>query len=158
MTSNYALMVRTLICKVIVMQTRDTNDKRLTIRYVFFIEIGAISWNYKKQSIIARSMIEAKYMAANHCTIEACWIKKLLEDIRLVQLESTLIMCDKQGCLVFVKNPKHHLKTKYIDVQYHFIIEKIDDGIIDMTYCAINDMLVDMLTKAFVNDRPPQLI
>nr|BAB64354.1 unnamed protein product [Physcomitrium patens] len=61
--------------------------------------------------------------------------------------------CDNQGCLTFAKNPKHHSRTKYIDIQHDFIWEKIEMEVIDMKYCATEDMLADLLTKALVKDR-----
>ena len=34
-------------------------------------------------------------------------------------------MCDNQGCIALAKNPTHNFRTKHIDVQHHFIIEKL---------------------------------
>lgn len=57
-----------------------------------------------------------------------------------------------------ISRMKYHSRTKFIDIQLHFIREKIEDGIIDMKYCATNDMFVDVLTKALVKDRHHELI
>jgi len=131
----------------------DANDRRSTTGYVFFVGVGAISWNCKRQPTIARSTMEAEYMAASHGAMEATWLRQVLEDIGLVQLEATPMNCDNQGCLAFAKNPKHHSRTKHIDIQHHFIREKIAMGVIDLKYCATEDMLADLLTKALVKDR-----
>lgn len=131
----------------------DTNDRRSTTGYVFFVGMGAISWNCKRQPTIARSTMEAEYMAASHGAMEAIWLRLLLEDIGLVQLEATPLRCDNQGCLAFAKNPKNHARTKHIDIQHHFIREKIEMGVIDMMYCETKDMLADLLTKALVKER-----
>lgn len=50
----------------------DTNDRRSTTKYVFFIRVGAILWNYKRQPTIARSTMEVEYMVGSHCAIEVC--------------------------------------------------------------------------------------
>ena len=86
-------------------------------------------------------------MAASHCVMEATWLRQVLEDIGLVQLEATPMNCDNQGCLAFAKNPKHHSRTKHIDIQYHFIREKIAMGVIDLKYCATEDMNLQILIK-----------
>lgn len=80
-------------------------------------------------------------------------MRLLLDDIGLVQLEATPLKCDNQGCLPFAKNPKHHARTKHIDIQHHFIREKIEMGVIDMMYCETENMLADLLTKALVKER-----
>nr|PNR59826.1 hypothetical protein PHYPA_002618 [Physcomitrium patens] len=126
----------------------NANDRRSTMGYVFFVRVGAISWNCKRQPIIARSIMEAEYMAASHGVIEVIWLRQLLEDIGDVQMEATPIKCDNQGCLAFAKNPKHHSRTKHIDIQHHFIKKKIEMGVIDVKYYATKDMLANLLTKA----------
>ena len=131
----------------------DANDRRSTTGYVFFVGVGAISWNCKRQPTIAMSTMEAEYMEASHSAMEAMWLRQLFEDIGLVQVDATPIRCDNQGCLAFAKNPKHHSRTKHIDIQHHFIREKIEDGVIDMKYCATLEMLADLFTKTLVKDR-----
>lgn len=51
------------------------------------------------------------------------------------------------------KNPKHHSRTKHIDIQHYFIWEEIEDGIISMKYCATKDMLGDVFIKTLIKDR-----
>jgi hypothetical protein len=63
----------------------DANERRSTTRYVFFVGVGAVSWNCKKQPTIALSTTEAEYMATTQCTKEAIWLRKLMADVGLVQ-------------------------------------------------------------------------
>ena len=64
-----------------------------------------------------------------------------------------MIMCDNQGCIALAKNPKHHLRTKHIDVQYHFIREKVEEEVIKLRYCPTQEMVADVLTKALARDK-----
>lgn len=57
-------------------------------------------------------------------------------------------MCDNQGCIALAKNPTHHSRTKHIDVQHHFICEKLESGKINLRYCPTVDMMLDVLTKS----------
>jgi hypothetical protein len=70
----------------------DANERHSTTGYVFFVGVGAISWNCKKQPTIALSTTEAKYMATSQCTKEAIWFRKLMADVGLVQNGATNIM------------------------------------------------------------------
>jgi hypothetical protein len=94
----------------------DANERRSTTGYVFFVGVGAISWNCMRQPIIALSTTEAEYMATSQCTKEAIWLRKLMADVGLVQVGATTIMCDNQGCIALAKNPTHHSRTKHIDI------------------------------------------
>ena len=81
-----------------------------------------------------------------------------MADVRCTQVEATTIMCDNQGCMSLAKKPTHHLRTKHIDVQYHFIREKLKTGVIELKYCPTEHMVVDVLTKALARDRHQRLM
>ena len=70
-----------------------------------------------------------------------------------MQEELTSIKWYNQGCIVLAKNPTHHSCTKHIDVQHHFIREKLEIHKICLKYCPMKDMIEDILTKPFANDR-----
>lgn len=59
-------------------------------------------------------------MAASHGAMEAIWLRQLLEDVGVVQMEATSMKCENQGYLTFAKNPKHYSRTKHVDIQHHF--------------------------------------
>jgi hypothetical protein len=126
----------------------DTQDRRSTTGYVFMLGNGAISWNSKRQPTIALSTTEAEYMATSQGIKEAIWLRQLLEDVGFVQENATKMECDNQGCIALAKNPTHHSRTKHIDIQYHFIREKIEHEVIDLQYCPSQYMVADVLTKA----------
>jgi hypothetical protein len=72
----------------------DANDRRSIRNYVFFVDVGVVSWTCKKQPTIARSTIEVEYIASSHGALDTIWLKLLLKDIGLVQLEVTPLKCD----------------------------------------------------------------
>lgn len=59
-------------------QARDANNRGLKKSFVFFVSVGGISQNCKKQPTIARLLIKAKYMAASYGTMEKIWLWLLL--------------------------------------------------------------------------------
>ena len=76
-----------------------------------------------------------------------------MADVGCVQERATMIMCVNQGCIVLPKNPKHHSCTKHIDVQHHFIREKVEEEVIELRYCSTQEMVADVLTKALARDK-----
>jgi len=80
-----------------------------------------------------------------------------MADVGLVQVGATTIMCDNQGCIALAKNPTHHSCTKHIDIQHHFIREKLESGEIGLKYCPTQDMVADVLTKALAKERHQNL-
>jgi hypothetical protein len=71
--------------------------------------------------------------------------------------EGTLIMCDNQCAIALAKNPVYHARTKHIEVQHHFVQEKVARWAIILEYCPTEDMLADVLTKALARERHERL-
>jgi len=55
---------------------------------------------------------------------------------------------DNQGSIALAKNPEFHKRTKHIDIRYHFVREKVEDGQVVLQYVSTTDMLADIMTKA----------
>jgi hypothetical protein len=80
-----------------------------------------------------------------------------MADVGLVQNGATNIMCDNQGYIALAKNPTHHSRTKHIDIQHHFIREKLESEEIGLKYCPSQDMVAGVLTKALAKERHQNL-
>jgi hypothetical protein len=55
-----------------------------------------VSWQSRKQSIISLSTTEAKYIVACSASCEAIWLRKLLTSLFDLEMEATMIVCDKR--------------------------------------------------------------
>ena len=55
---------------------------------------------------------------------------------------------DNQGAMSITKDPKHHTRTKHIDVYYHFIQNLVKEGTIVLRYVRSKENAADILTKA----------
>jgi hypothetical protein len=62
--------------------------------------------------------------------------------------KAMVIRCDNQGAISLKKNPTQHARTKHIDVQHHFVQKRVENGEITFEYYSIENMMVDVLTKA----------
>ena len=60
----------------------------------------------------------------------------------------TRLRTDNQSAIAIVKDPKFHMRTKHIDVRYHFIRALVRTGKVEITYVPTDDNLADVLTKA----------
>jgi hypothetical protein len=62
--------------------------------------------------------------------------------------KAMVIRCDNQGAISLKNNPMQHAQTKHIDVQHHFVRERVENGEVTFEYCSIENMVADVLTKA----------
>lgn len=65
---------------------------------------------------------------------QSSWLKRLLEEFRLSSVTPLKLFCDNRSAISIAHNPVHHDHTKPVEVEHHFIKEKIEEGIICMTY------------------------
>jgi hypothetical protein len=137
--------------------TRDQNDRKSRIGYVFTFGNGAIAWSSKKQVCTSLSTTEAEYISACAASRDVVWLRRLLSIIGVPQSNPTPIFCDKRSAIRLVKNPEFHCHTKHFDLQYHFTWEKHESKEIDIHYIYTADQIADLLTKPFSLERTHHL-
>lgn len=125
----------------------DLQSRKSTSGYVFMLNGAPISWSSKRQGCVATSSTEAEYMAASHAAKEAIWLRRLMGELGYPQKDPTIIHEDSTGCIGMSKNPIHHSKTKHIDVQYHFIRERVEKGEVILQKITSQDQIADAFTK-----------
>ena len=128
-------------------------DRRSTSRYCMFIGGNLISWKSKKQDVVARYSVEAEYRAMALATCELIWLKHLLQELRFGKDEQMQFICDNQATLHISSNLVFYEKTKHIEVDCHFIREKIASGCMTTSFVNSNDQLADIFTKFLTGPR-----
>jgi len=125
----------------------NPDDRKSTSGYAFNIGTGIVSWSSKKQPTVSLSSTEAEYKALCNATCEAVWLRRILEDTGNKQMKATVLKCDNQSSIKLAHNPIYHARTKHIEIQHHFVREKIQSKEIDLIYCNTTDNVADIFTK-----------
>src|SRR4030095_14495405 len=126
----------------------NPNDWRSISGNVFLLAFAAITWQSRKQPTIALSTLEAEYMAESLTAWQVIWLRMVLAKLRFCLAKPTTLNVDNMGAISYSTNAIHHARTKHIDIQHHFIREKIVSNEIEIQHCASEDNLADLLTKA----------
>ncbi|RVW92035.1 Retrovirus-related Pol polyprotein from transposon RE1 [Vitis vinifera] len=123
-------------------------DRRSTSGYCSFVWGNLVTWRSKKQSVVARSSAEAEYRALAQGICEGIWIKRVLSELGQTSSSPILMMCDNQAAISIAKNPVHHDRTKHVEIDRHFITEKVTSETVKLNYVPTKNQTADILTKA----------
>ncbi|GJS86094.1 putative ribonuclease H-like domain-containing protein [Tanacetum coccineum] len=137
-------------------------DRKSTTGGCQFLGCRLISWQCKKQIVVANSIIEAEYVAASSCCGQVRWIQNQLLDYEY-NFMHTKIYIDNKSTICIVKNLIFHSKTKHIEIRHHFIRDSNENKLIQMIKIHTDKNIADFLTKAFdkgigVNARESKLM
>ncbi|GJY42732.1 putative ribonuclease H-like domain-containing protein [Tanacetum coccineum] len=123
-------------------------DRKSTIGGCQFLGCRLISWQCKKQTIVANSTTEAEYIAASNCCGQVLWLQNQLLDYGY-NFMKTKIHVDNESAICVVKNHVYHSKTKHIEIRHHFIRDSYEKKLIEMVKIHTDYNVADLLTKAF---------
>ncbi|GJU65791.1 putative ribonuclease H-like domain-containing protein [Tanacetum coccineum] len=123
-------------------------DRKSTTGCCQFLRCRLISWQCKKQTVVANSTTEAEYVAALSCCRQVLWIQNQLLDYGY-NFMHTKILIDNNSTICMIKNLVFHSKTKHIEIRHHFIRDCNEKKLIQMVKIHTYKNVVDLLTKAF---------
>jgi hypothetical protein len=123
-------------------------DRRAITGYVFLIDGGAVSWLSKRQEIISLFTTESEYVMAMHGMKEALWLCSLLFEVFRDFKDPTTLFSDNQSAIALTCDHQYHVRTKHINVCYHWIRWVIEQGSLRLIYCPTDNMVANVLTKA----------
>ncbi|GJY88119.1 putative ribonuclease H-like domain-containing protein [Tanacetum coccineum] len=123
-------------------------DRKSTTGGCQFLGSRLISWQCKKQTVVANSTTKAEYIVASHCCGQVLWIQNQILDYGFNFMQ-TKIHVDNESAIYVVKNPVYHSKTKHIEIRHHFIRDCYEKRLIEMVKIHTDKNVADLLTKAF---------
>ncbi|GJU94815.1 putative ribonuclease H-like domain-containing protein, partial [Tanacetum coccineum] len=127
-------------------------DRKSTTGGCQFLGRRLISWQCKKQTIVATSTTEAEYVAAASCCGQVLWLQNQLLDYGF-NFMNTIIHIDNQSTICIIKNPVYHSKTKHIEIRHHFIRDCYEKKLIQVQKIHTDLNVADLLTKPFDGPR-----
>ncbi|KAI5339951.1 hypothetical protein L3X38_019225 [Prunus dulcis] len=126
----------------------NITDRRYTSGYFTFVGGNLVTWRSKKQNVVTQSSAESKYRGIAQGVCEILWLRWLLAEIGFRPDAATKLHGDSQSAFEIANNHVHHDRTKHVEVDRHFIKEKLEHKLISIPFVPSSEQLADMLTHA----------
>ncbi|CAL9005102.1 unnamed protein product [Prunus brigantina] len=135
----------------------DPDTRHSTSGFCVYFGSNLISWSSKKHETVPRSSTEAKYRQLAYTTAELSWLHSLFRDL-CIFLPTPTLWCDNVSSIALASNPVFHSRTKHLEVDYHYVREKVIRGELRVNYICSQDQVVDLFTKGLSSSRFKALV
>ncbi|GJU10721.1 gag/pol polyprotein [Tanacetum coccineum] len=109
-------------------QTGDLDDRWSTRGFDIYLGSNLISWTARKQHTVSHSSKETEYKALADTVAELTWIQALLYELGIRSSSTPILWCDNLGSTYLSANPIFCARTKQVEIDYHFVREKVAKG------------------------------
>ncbi|KAL5701149.1 hypothetical protein ACHQM5_026518 [Ranunculus cassubicifolius] len=122
-------------------------DSRSTTGFCSFRGSHLISWKSKKQSVVSQSSTEAEYRALALGTCEVVWLRTMLGELGFSATTPSVLHCDNRAAIHLASDSVLHERTKHVEIDVHFLREKVRNGIVAPSFVRTKAQIADTLTK-----------
>lgn len=95
--------------------------------------------------MVSKSSAEAEYRALSDTSCEVVWLTGLLKELGVSFTKSVPLFCDSKDAIDLTANLVYHARTKHIEIDCHFIREKIASGLVSIFHVPLKDTAADIL-------------
>src|SRR3954471_19502936 len=124
----------------------DRVDRKSTSGTCHFLGRSLVCCSSKKQNCVSLSTAEAEYIAAGTSCSQLLWMKQTLKEYG-INMNKVPLLCDNESAIKISQNPVQHLRTKHIEIRYHFLRDHVLKGDIVISHVKTEDQLADIFTK-----------
>ena len=137
-----------LTCYIDVDWADYPDDQKSTSGHYCFLGPNLISWSYTKQKVVSHSSVESEYKGLANAASELIWIETLLTELHILFFTPPVLFCDNLNATYLAAHPILHVHTKHIEIDYHFIRDRVLHKPLLVKFTPSEGQLANILTKS----------
>ncbi|GAA0148414.1 hypothetical protein LIER_07864 [Lithospermum erythrorhizon] len=108
--------------------------------------VGALQYlTFTRPDIPMRA--EAEYRGVANAVSEGCWLRNLFLELHRPLTTATIVYCDDINAIYLYENPVQHQRTKHVELDIHFIREKVALGHVRILHVPSRYQIDEIFTK-----------
>ena len=107
--------------------------------------------------VVSRSSAELEYRGLANAAAELIWAEALLAELHLSLPSPAALICDNISATQLAANPILHVQTKHIEIDFHFIRERVVNKSVEVYFTPSQEQLADIMTKPLPAQRSQSL-
>ncbi|GJV78701.1 ribonuclease H-like domain-containing protein [Tanacetum coccineum] len=122
----------------------------VTFSYSVFLGDQLLTWFSQtsgQRCLIPRCEAEIPRGGEVRCSGETSWIRNLLRELHTPLFTATLVYCDNVSAVYMSANLVQHQRTKHIEIDIHFIRDKVAAGHVRVFHVPSRFQYADIFTK-----------
>jgi hypothetical protein len=124
------------------------DTRRSTSGYCVFLGDNPVAWSSKRQSTVSRSSAEAEYRGVANVVAQVCWLRQFLNELHHPTQRTSMVFCDNVSAMYLSNNPVQHQRTKHIEIDLHFVRDRVALGDIKVLHVPSSFQYADIFTKS----------
>ncbi|XP_039025618.1 secreted RxLR effector protein 161-like [Hibiscus syriacus] len=125
----------------------NVDDRQSTSGFCIYFCGNLVSWNSRKQHVVARSTTKAEYRSVAYAAAEMVWLRSLLGKLHIVTHGKATLWYDNTSAVAVCANPVLHSKFKHVELDMFFVQEMVAMGQLQVHEVPAVEQVVDVLTK-----------
>lgn len=123
-------------------------DRRLSVSGFLVYFCGAlVSWKSKLQRSQTLSSTEAEYIAIADVVKEIMYVRNILMSLGITVALPIIVQVDNLGAIYLAKNAGSSVRTKHVDINFHFVREYCKDNVVLVQFVYTHLNPSDVMTK-----------
>ncbi|CAH9095804.1 unnamed protein product [Cuscuta epithymum] len=116
--------------------------------FAAFLGPNLVSWKFKKQHTISKSSTTAEYRAVAYTVQDTLHIRSILFELGFPVKAPVQLFCDNIFASYLTTYPIQHARSKHIQIDYHFVRERVAHEDLVVKYIPTQLQLTDIFTKS----------
>jgi histone deacetylase 1/2 len=79
--------------------------------------------------------------------LQKMWVQHLLAELQVPHSPVARLWSDNIGATYLSANPVFHARMKHIEIDFHFVRERVAQKLLEIRFISTNDQVADGFTK-----------